>query len=149
MNLIYLCKGRLVGIDRILPILMEIKKIKPSIRPLIVFLNEQHKKDIKLNHHIWEAMESLDCRYFVSRGRNKLITSVIILKFILMLSFQYNIIMMDGKSFPAHDFTMGVLKKVSRLVKIKVSLGVQIPYYAKRLAIQQELNRERKWHSQM
>jgi len=144
MNVVYLCRNRLGGIDRMLPILMEIKKIKPELNPLIVFLNEKHRKDIKMNYHLWQGIETVGARTYAMKGKNKFATLIRLIRFIAMLSFRYNIIMKDQDLLPFYNVSMGILKKLSKVIEIKLFLGIQIAEVFKNLTIQRTLDLTRK-----
>ena len=142
-NLIYLCKNRIVGIDTILPVLMEIKKVNPSLKPIIVFLDQRQHDSIKENYNIWEGIQSLDSHVWVIRHKNKFITAVRLIKFILALSFKQNVIIRERDVLPLHNLTMSVLKKLSKVTEIKAYLTVQFADYLKNLNTQLMMHLEK------
>ena len=142
-NLIYLCKNRTVSIDRILPVLMKIKKINPRIRPMIVLWDRKHYDTIEANHDLWDGSKAINSRIYVMRGANKFLTLINLIRFIFRLLFKNNIILKDADVLPLYNIVIKVLKRLSRVTEIKVYLGVQFPSYLKNIYIQSILYRER------
>lgn len=135
-NLIYLCKRRIAGIDTILPVLMEVKKVNPSLMPIIVFFDQGQHDNIRKNYNIWEGIQSLDSRIWVIRHKNKFITAARLIKFISALSFKQNVVIREGDVLPLHNLTMSLLKKLSKVTEIKAYLPIPFADYIKNLNTQ-------------
>jgi len=144
-NLIYLCKNKLHGIDRMLTILLELKLkiLYPETNLIIVFRSDKHLNEVKENYNIWDGIKSMNPQICVIRGRNKLITSIRLIKFVSRLFFKDNIIVKDTDGLPAHKAVMKILRKLSSVKEIRTCLAVQIPFYFKRIVIERMLKRER------
>ncbi|MBU4376239.1 MAG: hypothetical protein KKD29_02025 [Candidatus Omnitrophica bacterium] len=124
-NLVYLCKDRLVSIDQLLPILMEIKALYPETNLLIVFSKDKQLKLIQTNYILWDCIQSMKARIYVMRAKNKLVTVIRLIKFISLLSFKDNIIMREKDTLPLHNIVMKILRKLSKIKEVKIYLGVQ------------------------
>ncbi len=142
-NLIYLCKNKLLGIDRILPILMEIKARHPNISITIIFVNDKQMEDIKRNHNIWKAIQLMDSHSYAIRSQNGLVTLFRLAKFILSCAFKNNIIIRNADVLPLHKITMKILRKISIMTEIKAYLSVQFSDYLRNINTQCVFKREK------
>ncbi len=147
-NIVYLCKNKLNGIDSILPIMMEIRRISPVARFFVVFLDNKHLDAVRKNYNIWSAVKSLDAKIIVIRDGNRFITLTRLIYLIGNLIFKDNVIFENADTLPLHSIVMRLLKKVSKAIIIKAYLALQSPVFLKNIYIQSALKREREGRSE-
>lgn len=142
-NVVYLCKNKLIGMDWTLPFLMEIKKLHPSVRIVVVFLNEKQRELIRKNYNLWEGLEFIDADTTVIKDRNRLKTCWRLLLLLIKLSFSRNIIIKNADILPAHNFTMKILHLISSVREVKAyAVSKALKSYPK-LSVQLALMNER------
>lgn len=113
MNIIYLCRDKLLGIDSILPILMELNH-----KITFVFMTKKQLVLVKKNYDLWEIIQSIKKNIIVIKG-NKIFTALNLVIFVLRFTFQRNIVFKDGDPLPFHRFIMFILRKTSKTTVIK------------------------------
>lgn len=118
-NIIAVLRNKLIGIDEMLPMLMEVKAAHPDVRVVCVFLNPEHLRTIQQNYHLWQGIQSLNSEIVILKHPNKLATLFHIVRFILRFSFQRNVVLKRGDHLPRHQWIMSILKKISRTYEIQ------------------------------
>jgi len=117
MNVIYVAKRRLGGIDNILPVLMELKtRFKPNI--IIAFPDRKHMEEVKRYHHIWEALESIGAEFYVMRDMN-------VIRFLFRIACRRNVFVKNSDILPYHKLFMRIVKNISVTTEVKVFITPQ------------------------
>lgn len=122
-NLVAIFRNKLVGIDSLLPILMELKTRHSAVRIILVFMNKNDQTLVKKNYHIWGALRQIQAEIIILRYRNtKLSAARAWLKLIVKLALDNNIILKSHDVLPKQAFTMACLRCISRVKEIKTFL---------------------------
>jgi len=150
-NIIYLNKGKLVGIDMLLPILMELKSLMPDINILMIFSNDNQLRIVKSNYNLWECITLIDARVYPIKGKNKITTLFRLLRFFLIFFREFAlrkvIIIKESDMLPCHKITMGIMKAFSKIEEIKVYLNLISSIACKSVQLNHKLSRERRGKS--
>ena len=116
MNFIVLVKNRLVSIDAILPLLMELKRRNPNARFYMKSLL-RNKKTIEENIDIVEMLKFLDVEIIYSKNtRVKRFFEVI--KFLKIMLFSKNVVLKFNDTFEYHKRYIRFIKKFSRTTEV-------------------------------
>ncbi len=124
-NVFYACKYKLIGIDGILPILMELEKRFTNINIIIIFPDEFQYFEIKKNYHIWKGLEKINAKFFVTKKGNKIITAMSLFKIALKMIFRKNIIIKNSDILPKHSQFIRFIKKLSSTKEIYAVISNQ------------------------
>ena len=143
-NLIVVSKNKLIGVDAVLPVLMEIKNLYRQVQVIFVFINDEQQEMIKQNYNLWEAIETLRAKVYVLRTKNKLLTLGRFIKFFGQVLFSRNIFIKDVDALPKHDFVMKLLRKVSKVREIKTFLTFNAPLCHEKLLIERTVLNQRR-----
>lgn len=120
-SFVVLAKEKLISIDSILPLLMEMKSRHPDCRFLIVFPSQANKSLMTSNVHIWECLQSLDPTISVKpAGAIRLMLWSIGILFSLAL--RRNIILKFTDGFFMHRQFMGMLRICSNVTEVKAQI---------------------------
>lgn len=121
VNLIYACKKKLIGIDSMLPLLMELKERYSFINVLVFFRDEKNYSSIKKNYHIWKALGDIKAQAYVSVYKSRLKTCLAWLGIIGKMLLKKNIILKQSDTIPRHAQFIKFIKKVSSTIEIDAS----------------------------
>jgi len=120
-NIVVLSKNKLISIDSILPLLMEMKNSFPKSRFIIVLPNQMNKSLLMSNVNIWECLQSLDPVISVRpAGRLRLLLWSI--GIFTSLAFRRNLIMKFADTFFRHRSFIKILRIFSRVTEVKVHI---------------------------
>lgn len=153
-NVFYFCKAKLIGIDCILPLLMEIRERFNEVNLVVVFPDAFTRENIKRNRHIWKVLtEELGCVFLTLKNREdeegplswfgKLRYLYSLLQIVSRMALNRNVVLKNGDLIRWHRPLMSAIKKISSTVEIYVfTLGLT----SEHLILQQighDLNRMR------
>lgn len=116
-NLIYASKYKLVGIDGILPLLMETKAKIPNVNIIVLFPDAKHMREIRRNYHIWQALEEIGAEFYVMRDGYKSFWNIA--KFLWRVSLNKNTLIKNADVLPKHKWFMHILTLISKTTEIK------------------------------
>jgi len=122
VNFIYPCKNKLVGIDSVLPLLMELKKRYPDGSVVVFFSHEACYSKIRKNYHIWKALKSIEFQSFIVRRNNKIKQCIEWFRIIALMAFRKNIIINQKDILPYNAQFVAIMKRLSNTVEIKAFL---------------------------
>jgi len=123
VNVIYACKSKLVGIDSVLPLLMEIKERFPESNIVILFPDEKTHVRVRKNYHIWKALEKIRFQSFVIRRKTKIAKYFELLRIVALMAFKKNILLKQNEMLPRHAKFVSIIKLLSNTVEIKAFIG--------------------------
>ncbi len=117
-NIIYACKKKLIGIDAVLPLLMELKAQYRDVRILVLFFDAPNQDEIRKNYLIWKALKSLNARLYDLRHPSRQKRYFIWLRILCAMLFSKNILIKNADTIPHHARTVSLLKKITSLVEL-------------------------------
>ena len=82
----------MIGIDGILPVLLELRKRFQNINIIIIFPDKFQHSEIKKNYHIWKGLKKIEAKFIVTKKGNKFITAFSLMKIAFRMIFRKNII---------------------------------------------------------
>ncbi|MFC1822867.1 hypothetical protein ACFL9T_09190 [Thermodesulfobacteriota bacterium] len=153
-NIIYACKYKLIGIDSLLPLLMEIKVRLDNVNIIILYPDLETYYGIKKNNHIWKVLVNiLNQRKIILRYRiekktllslmSKVRSAVSLVLLVFIMMFRKNILIKTSDVIPWHNKFVTFIKKISSTVEVYVfTLGLTSEHHALQ-QIGHNLNHER------
>lgn len=142
-NLVIVSKNKLLGVDGVMPIVMELRALYPNLSIIFVLISDSHAGVIQKNYHLWEAIQSVKGQVFVLRTNNPILKVIRFLRFFIMLLFKRNIFLKDVDALPKHRLFIKILRKFSKVVEIKTYLVVSSTIFHKIYFSEKTLLRER------
>lgn len=133
-NLIILTKEKLLSIDVILPILLELKAMYPQINIIFFFPSRSNCELVKKNLHLWECVQTLEADVLAPKRDCRLFNLFFLLRFFIKLLFCKNIVIKFGNTLFKHKQFFKYLKKLSKTVEIKALIHMPVVGYQKTLA---------------
>jgi hypothetical protein len=123
-NVVFLSKKKLIGIDAVLPLLMEIKSRYPDVAFHVVYPDRwtyglTHYK----NYHVRDILYNvIKPAVTICRGKNRVSNFFRALRILWMFSFQRTIFLKYADPFPSYPLVMRFLRFISTSIEIKVFL---------------------------
>jgi len=133
-NLIVLTKEKLLSIDIILPILLELKSRYPKINIIFFFPSKSNCDLVKKNLHLWECIQSLDAEVLAPKRDNKILILCFLIRFFVKLIFCENIVIKFGDTLFKHKQFIECLKKFSKTVEIRALIPIPVVDFQDKLA---------------
>jgi hypothetical protein len=124
---IVLLKNKLITIDAVLPILMELdKRYSSKMDITLVFPNEATFRETNKNVHIKNVVTNLRANYICLRGRGRIAYIIAIVKLILIMLFRKTILIKfsNNSFFYKQKPILAYIKKISAYIDIYAHLGV-------------------------
>lgn len=112
-NIIYTCKYKLIGIDNIIPLLLELHARYAFLNFIIVFPDRFHYIEIKRNYLIWKALQSINAKSVVMQRDNVMTSGISLAKLALRMVFRKNVVIKNSEVLPRHESFMALIKKLS------------------------------------
>jgi len=135
-NLVILTKEKLISIDAILPLLLELKHDNPTCNIVIVLPSPYNLDLIKKNIHIYNCLTLLNSKILAPRRDNKLIILFFLVKLMCQLAFSRNIFIKFADTLFKHKLFMKILKKISRTVEVFTIIHSPVRSFTPRYATQ-------------
>lgn len=121
-NIIYVCGYKLMGLDAIIPILMQVRD-KFDVNIIILFPNTETYRKIQLNHHLWKALTGAQFKVIRKETLCKSILSL--LRIFAEMCFQKNIIIKEKDLLPKHSMLVFMMKLFSKTIEIYLVISNQ------------------------
>lgn len=118
-NLIILSKEKLISIDAIIPLLMEINAAHSGVSLNIILPNRENYDLISKNTHLIRCLENLKAKIWAPRRDNKLWILIFCIRLFMKMAFSKNYIIKFGDTLFKHKTFIKLLKKFSSITEIK------------------------------
>lgn len=123
INIIYTCKNKLIGIDAVLPLLMEIYHRFKNIKIIIIFIDERNYRKVKDNHHIWKQLDKLNAKRSILYHRSKIRSILSLIRLVLRMVLKKNILIKNNDILYKHRLFIKVIKKFSNTTEIYTNIN--------------------------
>jgi len=120
LTLVYVSAPKLVGIDSVLPLLLEVYDNLENINIIIVYYDDKNKKLIESNSLFNEIINN-KFKTVVSRKSNAIFSLFNIIKLFRFTMFKKTIILKEKDMLPKHKSFINILKRVSNVTEILFS----------------------------
>ena len=137
-NIIVICKQKLISVDSILPVLLELKDKNSTADFFVVLPDNKTTESVKKNYHILEALSGIGADILEQSRSGRITLLFWTFKFFCRLAFRRNIIFPAGDCLYKHRMFMRLLKKVSSTVEIRFSLLAPVRDFIENLKIQRQ-----------
>src|SRR3989339_774980 len=122
-QIVCLFKPKVIAIDALLPLLMELRERYPSAIMSLVFPGRVASYDLVLNNvHIRKAVDGLNARIIVLSETSRLRRWLGYIRVLAGLLFRRNVIVKTRDPFPLYTKAMPLIRCLSRTVEIRESL---------------------------
>ena len=128
-NIIVLTKEKLISLDAILPLILELKSRYKFCNFIFIFPNIENLEMVNKNYHIREALQELNAELYAPRRDSKVFITLWMLRFAFKLSRTRNIIIKAGDTLFKHKIYISFLKKISSIIEIKYLIMPTLPDY--------------------
>jgi len=123
INIIYTCKNKLIGIDAVLPLLMEISHRFKNIIIIILFIDKHNYKKVKDNHHIWKQLNKLNAKISILYHKKKIRSILSLIRLVLRMVLKKNILIKNNDILYKHRLFINVIKKISNTTEIYANIN--------------------------
>jgi hypothetical protein len=130
-NLIILPKERLISIDAVIPVIMELKTRHPKCRLFFVLPSKNHFEVLNKNVHLMECLNLMNAEIIHPPLGGRIIRFFYILRLLIRFSFSRNFFFKAGDIIYKHKIFMKILKKISRTKEIQLLLISPIKNYCR------------------
>ncbi len=121
-NIIFASGNKLIGIDAVIPLFMELRKRFDNIELIILFFDKNHYESIRQNYHIWKALGILKTRNIFIRHKAKTASYVKLIRLVKIMAFKKNIILKRNDVIPGHSRFLRIIGKISSVKEFYVNL---------------------------
>ena len=136
-NIIIICKQRLISIDSILPLLLEINKREANLNFFFIAPDKKHYELIKRQYHIMNCIEQIGGKFLFQPRKNRWSLYLWTIMLFIKLSFKTNVFFSGGACILKHDFFLYWLKKISKTIEFRFSFLAPTPDFITNLNIHQ------------
>ena len=134
INLIVLTKEKLLSIDTIIPILLELKSRYPQINIIFFFPSKSNCEFVKKNVHLWACIESLNAQILAPQRENRILILCFLIRLFIQLMFCKNIIIKFGDTLFKQKQFFKYLRYVSKTIVIQALILIPVIDFQKNLA---------------
>lgn len=117
-NIIYACKYKLIGIDNMVPIFLELASRFGNLNFFIIYPDRFHYTEIKKNYLIWKALNIIEAKSIIVNRSNKVFTVISLARIAFYMIFRKNIILKNSDILPRHSWFIKMIKRVSKTYEV-------------------------------
>jgi hypothetical protein len=118
-NLIVLLKDKLMSIDGIIPVLMELRNLDPRVSISLVIPSKKGLDIVKKNVHICECLDGIGAELICSERDGKLSRMAWLMRIFMKVCLSKTLILKFGDTFPRHSFFVRILRFFSKLREVR------------------------------
>lgn len=143
VQLVVILRSKLVAIDGILPVLMELKSRYRVGGILLCFHDHEHLEGVRKNYILWKAIESIHAKTLCLHDPNKGRVLWNMMNFLVRTLFRRNILFKSGDTMPRHRLVESLMRVLSRTTVVKYHFAFKTPELAKNCRIERSVVRRR------
>jgi len=130
-NLIILPKERLISIDAVIPIIMELKNRHSQCNVFFVLPSKKHFEVLNKNIHLMQCLKLMNAEIIHPPVGSRVVRFFYILRLLIRFSFSENFFFKAGDIIYKHKLFMKILKKISKTREIQLLLLSPIKNYCR------------------
>jgi hypothetical protein len=134
-KILVVLKNKLISIDSIIPVLLELKSHLPQgVMIYIVFIDQTHFNEVRRNHHIIKILSQMNAELLIPARRTRLYMIFLQAKLLLSLAFSNVLILKSGNCLYLHSYFVRILKLLSNTIEMQFELLPPIPDFIENMA---------------